>query len=204
VLTEAYGSAERLKQMKNLDQSGNIIYIGDYTYNADFQITKEVTQNGQMTSDSKSCSMTYDSLNRLLSRNDTNISGASTGSYAYSYDAAGNITSTSSNVAMSYDNNRLITYNGNNITYDADGNMSNGLLKGVSSDFAYDSENRLIQAGSTTYRYDALNNRIWQTVNGNKTNYVYDNTSSDLSRLLVSTDSNGNSTYYIYVVGLIG
>lgn len=80
-------------------------------------------------------------------------------------------------------------------TYNADGNMSNGLLKGVSSDFAYDSENRLIQAGSTTYEYDALNNRIWQTVNGNKTNYAYDNTSSDLSRLLISTDSNG--LYYM-------
>jgi RHS repeat-associated protein len=36
------------------------------------------------------------------------------------------------------------------------------------------------------------------------TRFVYDDSSSDLSRLLVSTDSNGQSTYYIYGIGLLG
>jgi YD repeat-containing protein len=138
VLTENYDAAERLTAMKDVDQSGNIIYRAAYTYNA----------NGQTTSYTTISSMTYDPLNRLLSRNSVDIAGQSSGNYDYTYDSSGNITSSSSNGAMSYDkNNRLITYKGTSINYDTDGNMTNGLLKGVNSNFVYDSENRLVQAG---------------------------------------------------------
>jgi RHS repeat-associated protein len=81
--------------------------------------------------------------------------------------------------------------------------MISNPLNGSASDFVYDSGNRLVQTGSTTYDYDANDNRISQTSNGSKTQYVYDTTSS-LSRMIMSTDANGNKTYYVYGVGLIG
>ncbi|MBK1811937.1 DUF1906 domain-containing protein [Clostridium sp. YIM B02505] len=198
ILTEGYDAARRLTSMKDTDKSGNIINSYTYGYNANGQITKEVSSNGQITS-----TMTYDALGRVMSRSDVDSTGKATASYTYTYDAAGNITSGGG--TMTYDkNNRLITYNGSTISYDLDGNMTTGILKGSSTNFVYDSGNRLTQAGGATYAYDALNNRISQTVNSKKTTYVYDGISSDLSRLLVSTDSTGNSTYYVYGIGLLG
>jgi RHS repeat-associated protein len=198
VLTETYDDAERLIGMKDVDKAGNIINSYAYTYSANGQVTKEVSSNGQVTS-----TMTYDVLNRLLSRNDTDNTGKVTASYTYTYDLAGNVTSGSDKV--SYDqNNRLTAYNGINLAYDADGNMTTGVVGGVSSSLTYDSGNRLVQAGGITYTYDALDNRISETVSGKMTTFVYDDSSSDLSRLLVSTDSNGQSTYYIYGIGLLG
>jgi RHS repeat-associated protein len=63
--------------------------------------------------------------------------------------------------------------------------------------------NRLTDAGGTSYTYDAEDNRISSTVGGVTTNYVYDTTGS-LSRMLESTDSTGKTVYYIYGMGLIG
>ncbi|ADU26441.1 RHS repeat-associated core domain-containing protein [Ethanoligenens harbinense] len=51
--------------------------------------------------------------------------------------------------------------------------------------------------------YDAENNRIAMAMSDSTTSYVYD-TNAAMSRMLVSTDENGNKTYYIYSSGLIG
>jgi YD repeat-containing protein len=56
--------------------------------------------------------------------------------------------------------NRLVTYNGQQVTYDADGNMTYGPLNGQMAVYAYDCRNRLTLAGGTAYGYDAENNRI--------------------------------------------
>ncbi len=198
VLTETYDAAERLIGIKDVDKSGNTINCYASTYNANGQVTKEVTSNVQNTS-----TMTYDVLGRLLGRTDTDSTGKVTGSNTYTYDLAGNVTSGGDTV--SYDqNNRLTAYNGTNIGYDADGNMTTGVVNGASSSLTYDSKNRLLQAAGTSYTYDALDNRISETVGGKSTTYVYDDSSSDLSKMLVSTDSTGKSTYYIYGAGLIG
>ncbi|MBQ7066075.1 MAG: hypothetical protein IJN92_04575 [Lachnospiraceae bacterium] len=62
---------------------------------------------------------------------------------------------------MEYDKtNRLIKYNGKEVKYDKDGNMVYGPLNGVMTSFTYDCRNRLIQAGTTKYEYDAEDNRI--------------------------------------------
>lgn len=57
--------------------------------------------------------------------------------------------------------NRLATYNGQPVTYDADGNMTTGPLgSDTASQFTYDSRNRLMSAGGLTYTYDALYTRV--------------------------------------------
>lgn len=137
--------------------------------------------------------------------------------YSYSYDADGNMLTennpsvpepsnitTASAITMTYGaDNRLETYNGQPVIYDADGNMVNGPIGSGMGDFVYDSRNRLISTGGTTYIYDAENRRIGVNENGNLTSYVI-NPNSKLSQTLLKTDAQGNITYYVYGLDLIG
>ena len=66
----------------------------------------------------------------------------------------------------------------------------------------YDCRNRLVSAGGISYEYDVENNRISQTENGAKTEYVVDSNSSSLTRILTA-EKEGDTTYYIYGIGLI-
>jgi hypothetical protein len=53
--------------------------------------------------------------------------------------------------------NRLATYNGQAIQFDADGNLITGPMAGKMANFSFDSRNRLVSTGETSYRYDAEN-----------------------------------------------
>jgi len=70
--------------------------------------------------------------------------------------------------------------------------------------FVYDSGNRLTQAGTTAYTYDANDNRIVSAVGNSKAQYAYENTAAKLSQLLVRTNPDGSQTFYVYGLGLIG
>lgn len=136
----------------------------------------------------------------------------------YSYDAEGNITEVKqlynseldftgvTSAKMTYDkNNRLLTYNGEKIEYDKDGNMTYGPLQGKMTKFEFDCRNRLVKAGDTSYTYDAENNRIAVTAGTKRTEYVI-NTQPELSQVLQGTVTNGGrveTTYYFYGKGLI-
>ena len=80
--------------------------------------------------------------------------------------------------------------------------MIYGPLNGKMAEFEYDCRNRLVSAGGISYEYDAENNRISQTENGAKTEYVVDSNSSSLTRIL-TVEKEGDTTYYIYGIGLI-
>ena len=119
--------------------------------------------------------------------------------YKFEYDERGNIVTISgtrttetnegidrlSSSEMTYDaDNRMITYNGEDVLYDANGNMIYGPLNGEMTEFAYDCRNRLVSAGSLTYEYDCENTRI-ATVDGDiRYEYVIDKVSSSLSNLI--------------------
>ena len=139
----------------------------------------------------------------------------------YSYDASGNITQVKqlyngeldftkiTTAKMTYDkNNRLVAYNGEEVQYDKDGNMTYGPLNGTMSEFAFDCCNRLIQAGNTNYEYDAENNRITVTTGTKRTEYVV-NTQPELSQVLqsktyeVDKEDTATTTYYDYGKGLL-
>ena len=66
-------------------------------------------------------------------------------------------------------------------------------------DFVFDSRNRLIQSGSTGYRYNVENQRVGV----NQTQYVV-NSQPALSQVLVKTEADGSQTFYVYGLGLIG
>ncbi len=93
--------------------------------------------------------------------------------------------------------NRLATYKGDAVSFDADGNMTFGPLSGSMTNFGFDSRNRLVSAGSSTYQYDAENQRIGI----NQTQFVV-NSQPALSQVLVKTEGDGSQTYY--GLGLIG
>ncbi len=139
----------------------------------------------------------------------------------YSYDASGNITSVKqlyngeanftevTTAEMTYDkNNRLLTYNGEEVKYDKDGNMTYGPLDGVMTEFVFDCRNRLVQAGDTIYEYDAENNRVAVITKTKRTEYVV-NSQPELSQVLQSkTVENNNEesaeiTYFYYGQGLL-
>ena len=93
---------------------------------------------------------------------------------------------------------QLISFNGNTVSYDLDGNMlSNGSLT-----CTYDSANRLVSAGGHTYTYNAEDVRIRNLCAEEDTTYTY-NTNAKLSMLLMKT-TNGVVTKYVYGRGLIG
>lgn len=99
------------------------------------------------------------------------------------------------------DDNRLLTFNGSNITNDTDGNMTGGPLTNNSLiNYAYDARNRLLSAGGLSYGYDPQGNRVVLTNSGNVTRFVV-NPNAALSQALMRVRS-GATNYYIYGVGL--
>ncbi|MBP3620458.1 MAG: hypothetical protein J6J16_01710, partial [Lachnospiraceae bacterium] len=119
-------------------------------------------------------------------------------SYIYTYDDWGNITniiyesqseeetdlSTLTSSTMTYDeSNRMLTYNGEEVLYDEDGNMVYGPLDGEMVTFTYDCRNRLVRAGDTTYEYDAEDVRIAVETSEYREEYVTDSVTT-LSRVL--------------------
>ena len=193
--------------------------ITSYTYDANGRLTQVVRPNAtQMIRD-------YDVAGQLLQQKDVDNEGELIRQFNFVYDAAGNITQEQSlpeaalvpirSVVMTYEAaNRADTYHSvtveqeKDILLDADGNMTwgpleHGSLKRNWVDFAYDSRNRLVSAGETLYRYDAGNQRITVSVSGEETRYVV-NPQAVLSQVLVKTAPDGQQTFYVYGLGLIG
>lgn len=215
------------------DAAGNAVEITypdgkkvSYTYNAANQLAtvtdwaSRVTRyaydaagrlNGVTQSNSKTVALTYDAAGRLTAYTD------SVNPNSYAFDAVGNITrETNPNLvqpplgstSMTYDAaNRVTTFNGTTVTYDADGNMTRGpvgpLGAPVFADFTWDSRNRLLAVsggGGNSYVYDAENHRL----QADTTRYVI-NPHVRLSQVLMETDASGTpSAWYVYGLGLIG
>src|SRR5205807_3301170 len=104
----------------------------------------------------------YDSLNRLTSAS----ANANAWQQSYAYDGFGNLTnrtgygtaqSTTISTPANAATNQLSGY-----SYDLNGNQ-------ISTGYAYDAENRLVQAnaGAVQYGYDGQNKRIWQATFSN-------------------------------------
>ncbi|MDP5190047.1 RHS repeat-associated core domain-containing protein [Rheinheimera baltica] len=83
-------------------------------------------------------------------------------------------------------------------TYDANGNViSETGFDGSVVNYVYNDDNRMVQAGDSTYQYNALGQRVAKTVAGVSTHFIY----SPQGQLLAE----GNSKQYIYVYGqLVG
>ena len=198
-----YDAANRL--IKVTDWAGRIT---SYEYDANGRLTKTTRPNGTVQT------IAYDTAGQMLQQKDIDGKGNVIVQYDYIYDGAGNVTAEQSSdptqsfnlpaTNMTYTtDNRLATYNGQPVEFDADGNMTQGPLGGVMGNYTFDCRNRLTSAGGVSYSYDAENNRTGVSENGKQISYIV-NPNVLLSQLLIKTDENGSQTFYVYGLGLIG
>jgi len=103
---------------------------------------------------------------------------------------------------LAYDHdNRLMTWNTQNVTFDDDGNMTNGPLpSGSFATYVYDQRNRMTSAGGMGYRYNPDGLRV-EITGTDAATFVID-PNAKLSRTLIRS-KNGITTYYVYGLGLI-
>ena len=195
------------------DESG---LVTSYTYDKMGRLYTTTKPDGSVETN------TYDKQSRLTERTVVGKDGKLINKYTYTYDSWGNIltigyesslegdasTTTFTSASMTYDSsNRMVTYNGEKIRYDDDGNMLYGPLDGVMTEFEYDCRNRLIRAGDTTYEYDAENVRSAVETPDYREEYVTDSV-SELTRVLVitreyKTENKTDTEKYYYGNGLI-
>lgn len=170
------------------DAVGNLISASDaqasvnFSHDALNRRTAEQRGNGVVTSQS------YDALSRILAINHSNASGV-IDHQAYVYDKSGNRTSLTNTLGESYttqaasvtydDANRLLTKGDFLYTYDENGNRITKTGPNGTTNYTWDSRNRLITiaepTGKTTrFVYDAFNNLISQQVTGSNGNHEID------------------------------
>ncbi|MDP5275123.1 RHS repeat-associated core domain-containing protein [Chengkuizengella axinellae] len=201
--TRTYDVAGQLIELKDETANGDIIHYETFTYDASNNVVSEGEKN-----------YVYDDLDRLTNaENILQPLDQSIINYQYAYDIGGNIQSIQKSTDLSTQetnmtytsDNRLETYNGEAVLYDADGNMTYGPVNGVMEQMKYDAQNRLIRAGDFTYTYNAedIRTSVTNTITNEKT-YQVVNPHAYYSQLLMEVDAEGNPiTYYVYGLGLI-
>jgi len=132
-------------------------------------------------------------------------------SEAYSYDPRGNRLASLSNTFAYNDLNQLLESATHTYTYDADGNLiqERNKASGETKKYFYNAENRLTgyehYANEFTsvdqiaqYTYDLYGRRIQKTVNGNVTNFLWDEDNISLEL----NENNQPIRRYVYGVGM--
>ena len=186
----------------------------DYSYDANGNIT-EIKQNGKLTN-----KYVYDSLNELKEEYDY----VNKFYINYSYDGAGNLqnkyeqvldptygypTGTQHGNTYEYTDtswkDKLTKINGDNITYDANGNPLS-YRDGMSFEWENGRILKKINTSDSSIQmsYDSNGMRTQKTVDGVKTNYYYDSNKNLIAlvkgndTLLFYYDSDGNATSFSY------
>jgi RHS repeat-associated protein len=174
--TYAYDRADRITTITFRNQSVT------YTYDLAGRLIERTLPNGinQV--------FAYNDANELLSITYKTPTGAVIDALTYTYDANGNpIARTRQGLGSvpetpftaTYDaNNRMLTYNGQPLTYDANGNLvSRETPQGLIT-YTWDAQDRLIGItgpnGTATFAYDYAGRRIEKTINGTTTAFLYD------------------------------
>lgn len=183
VTTYSYDDASNLAQMVNPNQTA-----ANYAYDNAERLVK--LANAKLVDNSVLASYTLnlDAVGNRIGINRVEpvapILRSKTETYAYNAD------------------NRLLNLNGSDLTYDANGNQTQGL----GNTYSYDFDDRLVAvsgSGTADYGYDGTGNRLKAIRNGSETRYTLD-IAGPLSNVLVESDGAGSpQAYYVHGLGLI-
>ena len=211
---KAENSTTNLISKFSQSYGGDSVLSYDYSYDANGNIT-EIKQNGKLIN-----KYTYDSLNELKEEYDY----VNKFYINYSYDGAGNLqnkyeqvldpnygypTGTQHGNTYEYTDtswkDKLTKINGDNITYDANGNPLT-YRDGMSFEWENGRILKKINTSDSSIQmsYDSNGMRTQKTVDGVKTNYYYDSNKNLIAlvkgndTLLFYYDSDGNATSFSY------
>ena len=173
-----YDSARRLIKLLNSKVAeGSTLSSFEYTYDSSVNVTSLSKLNGTYV-------YTYDPVYQLKST--THPSGVTS---KYNYDAVGNRQSTTNGEDTTYTANNMNQYttvNGNNWSYDLNGN----LLSDGNANYSYDYENHITeikaQSGNIKRRYDPLGRIVSRLTSDQSVSYIYDGW-----RSIMELDQNG-------------
>lgn len=152
-----------------------------FAYDAAGQRTQTTLANGS------TVNYSYDAAGQVTAIVYRTAGGATIGDLQYEYDAAGHRTSMGGSLAQlslpaaeitdaTYDaDNRLLTWGGKSLAYDANG----GLVNDGSNTYQWDERKRLVGISdgthqSASFEYDSRNRRTGKTVGGVTTGFLYD------------------------------
>jgi RHS repeat-associated protein len=200
VVTYTFDEIDRLKTVTDWNNQKT-----EYFYKKDSRLDYVTLPNGVITT------YAYDVAGRMTGYN-TKKAAAVICQYTFNLDKLGNHTLESKQEPIStyatltqathkgeYDNqNRLITYNNKNFTFDANGRTR---VK-TGRTYEWDVYDRLTSVSgdfTASYEYDGLGNRRKATRNGITTKFALD--ILGMSQVLMETD-NANTPQYYYVYGL--
>jgi RHS repeat-associated protein len=171
-----YDKANRLKTItyrnrtvtNNYDKTGRLVsrtlpngIVQEYAYNAASEpVSIAYKKTGGATIEQ--IAYTYDENGNPLARNRVGMGSIPETPFSATYDTA----------------NRMLTYNGQPLTYDDNGNLIQRQTPQGPINYTWDSQDRLISiqgpSGNATFKYDHIGRRIEKTVNGVTTAFLYD------------------------------
>jgi len=205
VVTYAFDSLNRLTDVWDWRATSNHTTI---EYDLASRVKKLTRPNGTVRE------MNYDSAGQLTNLLERTATGVPIAVNKFNWDNAGRIawefaaplshSNAAPTRALTFnDDNQIATFNGQNVTYDSDGNMTGGpLTNNTLTNYVYDARNRLLSAGALNYGYDPAANRVAISNGASVTRFVI-NPSAALSQVLVRTKPDGSKTFYVYGLGLL-
>lgn len=171
-----YDKADRIKTITYRNKTAS------YSYDSAGRLVGRTHANG--------VTETYEfsADNALLSITYKKSDGSIIDRISYNYDESGNVTSRNraalgsvpdSTFTATYDsNNRMLTFNGQPLAYDNNGNLITRQTAQGTITYTWDAQNHLIGIigpnGTAAFKYDYRGRRIEKTVNGQTVGYLYD------------------------------
>jgi RHS repeat-associated protein len=197
--TYAYDDLGRLASLVNLAPDESVNSRFDYTYDANSRRTSVATLDG-------TTFFGYDPLGQL-----TSVVLPSGRTIEYVYDAAGNrVRVVDNGITTNYAANNLNEYTSvgtANFTYDQNGNLETRTDAAGTTTYSYDALNQLVAVagpgGSFSYEYDPFGNRVAETVDGVRREFLVSPT--ELGVVLGTYDDQGApQANYAYGLGIVG
>ena len=190
-------------------ESSSACRLATYSYDDVSNLTGMVRPDGSL------LNYAYDLAHRLTGVSDLSSGATTIFAATYTLDPAGQPRATRVTVPLDpqlapvaqdfgYNElNQIVSRGADSFAYDADGNLTSGVIDGAPATLSYDESNRMTGFNDASFLYDVDGQRVQVTRAAEIRRFVYDPT-AELSRLLEEHDESGQLvSRYVYGLGLI-